>query len=163
MLSATKACKSRLCRQVSLVGAHHSGTVFLVLLLTSSTVLATPIDRDILQQAGIPADKAAHLLQGNVVSHELQEASDKEMALSTAIYIKVDPAVVSDFITQGEMAAIDPDIIAYAEIPVGANGAAFERFAFNAKQHREVDYLLDDDVRESFNLSAGEIASFSDL
>lgn len=145
----------------SLDRKHLSCLLFTLMLLIVSSSRAALADEDVLQQVGITADMVARLLQGKVVSHELLETGDKEMALSAAIYLDVAPVTVSDFIMRGDMAAIDPDIIAYAEITAYANIAAFKRFAFSAKQHREVDGFLDDDVSESFNLSANEIASLS--
>lgn len=124
---------------------------------------AAPNDDTILQQIGIPADKASRLATGKVVAHELREGSDKELALSTAIYLQASPAAVGDFLIRGDMAAIDPDIIAAVQIPENADISAFKQFSFTAKQHLEIENLLDAEAGDHFNLSTTEINSFENL
>ncbi|QSA97831.1 hypothetical protein [Methylococcus sp. EFPC2] len=122
-----------------------------------------PTAEEVLRLIGVPAEQSARLARGEIVTHEAREATDKELAMTTALYLAVPLDKVVDYFRRGNLAAIDPDITARGVIPANADISAFKGFAFSAKQSDEAADLLEAEAGDRFNLSAQEIQSFAAL
>jgi hypothetical protein len=137
----------------------------LVSLLFFSIAAAAPAPsiREVLSLAGIPAHKISRLEEGEIITHNIQEATDKEIAMSVAMYLAVPPVKIVDYMRTVELFAIDADVTAYGSIPNNANSSDFKRFAFSESQIDEAIDLLNMEDTDNFNLSSQEISSFLTL
>ncbi len=129
-------------------------------LLFFSFVAAAPApsSKEVLLSAGVPSHKIALLDQGEIISHGIDEGTDKELAMSVAIYLPAHPDKVIDYIKSVELFAIDADVTAYGAIPKNANVYDFKGFGFSLKQLDEALDLLDTEESDRFNLSIQEIS-----
>ena len=124
---------------------------------------AMPAAAEVLALLGMSPGQLAKLERGEIISQPNQEASDKELAMDTALYLPVPLAKVFGYLQRAEVEGIDADILAHGEIAPNAGLAAFRGFAFSANQPDEVEGLLYAEPGERFNLSAEEIDSFKPL
>ena len=58
-------------------------------LLTSSFAIAAPAlsTREVLHSAGLPPHSLSKIDRGEIIAHNIQEVTDKEISMSTAIYL----------------------------------------------------------------------------
>jgi hypothetical protein len=138
---------------------------YLICLVFFSIATADSISSssEVLALAGFPLHKIGQLDQGEIITHEIPETSDKELAMSVAIYMAVPLEKVIDYMRNVNLLAIDSDVTAYGSLPRNANSNDFRGFAFSPKQMEEVTDLLNTGESERFNLSSQEISGFSAL
>lgn len=134
-----------------------------LLLFSVATAAPAPASREVLLSAGVPGHKIDQLDQGEIITHNIQENTDKELAMSVAIYLAVPPDKVVDYLRNVELFAIDSDVTDYGAIPKNANSNDFKGVIFSSTQIDEVNDLLNAGESDSFNLSSPEISSFSAL
>ncbi len=138
-------------------------TLLGLLFFSFATAAPAPSSREVLLSADVPAHKIGRLDQGEIISHAIQEATDKELAMSAAIYLPVHPDKIIDYIKSVELFAIDSDVIAYGVIPNNVNAIDFKSFAFSSSLIEELINLLNTGDTDAFNLSSPEIAGFAML
>ncbi len=138
---------------------------YLISLLFFSITMADakPSSSEILALAGVSEHKIGQLDQGQIITHDIQETTEKELAMSVAIYLAVPLEKVVDYMRNVELFAIDADVTAYGVIPKNANSNDFNGFAFSSKQMDEAIDLLNTGKNDRFNLSNQEISSISAL
>ena len=134
-------------------------------LLFLSVAIATPAPtaENIFNSLGIPQIKIAQLEQGAIITHEIHETTERELAMSLAIYVEKPLQKVVDFLKNVDLPTIDPDVTAHGLIPKNALVNDFKGFGFSSKQMDEVLNLISADAGESFNLSSEEITHFISL
>ena len=138
-------------------------TLLGLLFFSFATAAPAPSSREVLLSADVPARKIGRLDQGEIISHAILESTDKELAMSVAIYLPVHPDKIIDYIKSVELFAIDSDVTAYGVIPNNANAIDFKVFAFNSTLIDELIDLLSTGEADAFNLSSPELASFAVL
>ena len=148
-----------------LMRAKFSRLFFVQLLLSSATALAAPAPtaEDIITSLALKQDQVANLHRGEIVALEIGEATQKELAMGLGIYLRSPPAKLVAYFKGGELAWIDPDIMAHGEIQSKSGADTFNGFAFTFEQSDEARDLLDAVAGDQFNLSAGEIQGFAPL
>ncbi len=105
----------------------------------------------------------AQLDQGKIVAFDIDEATQKELAIGLVMYFPSSPAKIAAFFKQGDLARVDPDISAHGEIKPGSTIEAFKGFVFTPEQRNEARTLLAAKAGDQFNLGAEEINSFTAL
>lgn len=135
------------------------------MLLWSATISATLASNveDIVTALKLNQDQLASLKEGEIVAFEVAEATKKELAVGLSVYLAVPPAKLIAFFRQGDLAMVDPDVVAYREITRNSDSNPFKEFMFTPDQIDEARHLLSVAAGDVFNLSADEIKSFAIL
>ena len=131
--------------------------------VSASIAAPMPSSEEVLNLVGISREQIAKLHQGEIIAHDIPEATGKELAMSIAIYLPVAIENIVEYIKNGDLLAIDPDITAHGEISKNAKALNFKEFAFSEKQHDEAVDLLNSEAGDHFNLSNQEITSFASI
>lgn len=134
----------------------------LINLLSVTLVMAAPApsSEEILSLIGVPQQKISELKHGEVITYDIPESTGKELATSVAIYLPVPIESVVEYFKNGDLLAIDPDIITHGAVSKNASENDFKGFAFSEKQSDEVTDLLNARAGDHFNLSNQEISDF---
>lgn len=147
--------------------AHIKFLKFMILqlLLGSATVFASsvPVAEDVIALLELKNEQLVRLNQGEIVAFEIDEASQKELAIGLVMYLPSSPTKIAAFFKQGDLALVDPDISTHGEIKPDATIQAFKGFVFKPEQRSEVHNLLAVAAGDQFNLAAEEISSFAAL
>ena len=104
------------------------------------------------------------VLQGEIVSREFEELSDKELAVSVAMLLSVPADRVLESVRSGKILERDRKLLAHGVIggdPI--DDGDFAAVEFTAQESSEVGALLQAQPGSKFNLSAEELARFADL
>jgi hypothetical protein len=115
-----------------------------------------PDPQELIQQLGIGQEELANLQQGQAVSFDVAEDTEKELAAGVVMFLPATPAKVIEFVRKGDLASIDTDVVAHGIIARGAPVDALKDFGFTAKQSDEAANFLAAEA-DDFNLSAEEI------
>jgi len=143
--------------------ANFTRFSLLLFLLWSAGVLATPSAEDIITSLALKQDQVANLEQGKVVAVEINEATEKELAMGLVMYLPTPPEKLAHYFKNGDLASIDSDITAHGSIQLNSGVDAFKGFSFTLKQSDEARDLIAAVAGDRFNLSAEEIKGFAAL
>jgi hypothetical protein len=142
----------------------------LTLMLCSSmlifpTVYAqeVPTPQQALQKFGISESQIAQLERGEIISYDLNETSQKELAVGVAMIVPVALPQIVEFIKQGKFYTTDNDVTASGTLPADADIGSFKKFRFNEKQLDEAKDFLNASSGDDFNLSKAELESLKSL
>ena len=111
---------------------------------------------------GIDHNQIAALREGEIVSFEVAEETQKELAVGLGMYLSAQPAQLISFFKRGDLAMVDPDVVKYHEIALNDTNP-FKEFMFTLDQEDEARKLLKVRAGNKFNLSTEEIKSFAEL
>lgn len=143
--------------------ANLISALSILMLFGSAAIDATSSDfDDIVTTLKFDQDQLASLNEGEIVAFEVAEASKKELAVGLSVYLAAPPEKLVTFFKQGDLATIDPDVVTYRQI-VESDTNPFKDFMFTPEQSDEARDLLTVTTGGRFNLSAGEIKSFTAL
>jgi hypothetical protein len=110
---------------------------------------------------GLGAGDQAKLQAGQIVSSEIEETTEKQLAVALALKVPATLEDVAASVAQGTTLEANKAIKAHGEIdPAEAGEAAFAPITLDA---HEVARLLEVEPGSDFNLSSAEIAVFQDL
>ena len=100
------------------------------LLLGSATVFAAsaPVAEDVIALLALKQEQIIRLNQGKIVAFEIEEATQKELAIGLVMYLPSSPAKIAAFFKQGDLALVDPDISVHGEIKPGSTIETFKGF-----------------------------------
>jgi hypothetical protein len=117
----------------------------------------------IFQALSFTAQEQARLRQGEIVSHGVQELSDKELAITMAVLV---PAPLTDLIafarSEKEL-EINREILAHGVLADDAGPASLKEVRFAPSESSEIRGLYEAGPGSRFNLSASEVQRFADL
>jgi hypothetical protein len=115
----------------------------------------------VVEAMGFAAEDRAKLEAGEIISVEIEETTEKQLAVALALKV---PAKVEDIaasVAEGTTIEANKAIKAHGEIdPAQASEAAFAGITLDAG---EVERLLEVEPGSDFNLSTAEIAIFQEL
>lgn len=111
---------------------------------------------------GLDLNQITTLQEGEIVSFEVAEETQKELAVGLSMYLPVQPAQLVSFFKQSDFAEIDRDVMAYHKI-VPNDSNPFREFKFKLDQDVEARDLLGVKAGDRFNLSTEEIRGFAEL
>ena len=110
---------------------------------------------------GLGAQDRAKLSAGEIVATEIEETTEKQLAVALALKVPATPEDVAASVAEGTTLAANKAIKAYGEIdPAKVSEAAFAPITLAAG---EVKRLLAVEPGSELNLSSAEIAMFQDL
>lgn len=129
----------------------------LPLAVTAQTITAEAIA----EAMGFGAEDRAKLEAGEIVSTEIKETTEKQLAVALALKVPATLEDVAASVAEGTTLEANKAIKAHGEIdPAQASEAAFAGITLDAG---EVERLLEVEPGSDFNLSSDEIAVFQDL
>lgn len=111
---------------------------------------------ELAQALQVPEAQLARLERGEIISYEVAEKSDKELAMGVATTLSVPVGTVLERVKKLDLAEVDTEILAKGDIPATAGIEAFRGFAFTDSD--EAEDFLKAGPGDRFNLSAEEIA-----
>lgn len=133
-------------------------TLFLCVIF-SQLLLAqnVPNSQQFLENFGISSEQISQLDRGEIVTYEVSETSQKELAIGVVMYMPVQLAQVLEYLKRGNLIIQDSNITASGLIPDNADINTFRKFAFGEKQLDEATAFLKAEAGNKFNLSKQEI------
>ena len=128
--------------------------------LCLAVVAQTVSVETIVEALGFGADQRAKLQAGEIVSSEIEESTEKQLAVALALKVPATLDDIAESVTSGTTMAASPQIKASGRIDPAQLDRAFGGVTLEAD---EVAKLLDVEPGSTFNLSADEIVVFQDL
>lgn len=141
----------------------HLGLMFSAVLLQPVVAQEAPTPEQALQNFGISASQIPQLERGEIISYDVAETSQKELAIGVAMLIPVPLAKIGDYIKRGNLSLTESDVIATGLLPAKADASSFKKFAFTEKQLDEAKAFLNAEAGDEFNLSEDELAALKKL
>jgi hypothetical protein len=141
-------------------------TIAGLILAGGSEQPGAPSDR-IFQYLGFTAKEQEELQRGEIVSHDVKELSDKELAITMAVLVPAPLTDLLDFARSGKALEMDRDILAHGALGAGAPGdadtTAFQDVGFTPSESGEIRALFEAEPGSRFNLSQQEEQRFAEL
>jgi len=122
-----------------------------------------PSPQQALQNFGIGSEQIPQLERGEIVSYDVSETSQKELAIGVAMILPVGLPQIVDYIKKGNLGATESDVIASGPLADNADLNSFKKFGFSDKQLDEAKAFLDAEPGDEFNLSKPELDSLKSL
>lgn len=122
-----------------------------------------PKPEQALQNFGISEALIPRLEQGDIVSYDVGETSQKELAIGVAMIIPVALPKIVDYIKRGNLSTSEGDVIATGLLPAKADTNSFKKFGFSEKQLDEAKAFLNAEPGSEFNLSKAEFETLKSL
>jgi len=121
--------------------------------------------RGIVEFLGFDGSDLEDLLDGDVIAldEDLEEGSDKEMAVGVAVLLPTTLAKATGILRSGLGFEIDRTVLRHQRLSDPPVAADFAAVGYTRKQWKEVRDLLEVEAGSSFNLSAAEIRRFQRL
>lgn len=133
-------------------------------LLVSAPAQTAPTPADVGKALGFTEAEIARIKNGEIVTRDLKEGSDKELAGVLAALFKKPVAELADIALEGKMLETDPTIRSYrAWAPETSADEAFANLALDAKEADEATLYSRAAAGSKLNLSAEEIEPFKKL
>lgn len=148
-----------------LFNKHSIPLIILTGILFSVPVAAEEIPgpQQALQNLGIGAAQTAQLERGEIITYNVNETSQKELAIGVAMILPVALPQVVDYINRSSLGASENNIIVSGSLANNADINSFEKFAFTDKQLDEAKAFLEAEPGEKFNLSKSELDKLKNL
>lgn len=132
-----------------------------------SPASGAPVSEKVLQYLSFTSAEEDALRKGEIVSHAVDELSDKELAITMAVSVPAPLTDLLDFLRSGRALEIDRDILAHGVVPIDASGrfdaAAFAGVVLDPSEAKEIRRLLETGPGSSYNLSEREFRAFARL
>lgn len=141
----------------------YSIAVTILVFCQSVSAQDAPTPQQALQNFGIADAQMAQLERGEIVSYEVSETSQKELAIGVAMILPTPLSQIVNYIKKGNLTSIHSDIIATANLPANATVDSFKKFAFTDKYADEAKAFLQAESGDEFNLSKQEFEKLKSL
>ncbi len=112
--------------------------------------------QELIRQLGIKQHDFVNLEAGKVVSFNIAENNDKELAVGAIIYVPALPTEIIEYVKNKNMASVDADVISQYAIPAHAAPETFKGINFEGEQNEAVKFLAAK-PGNLFNLSTQEL------
>ena len=122
-----------------------------------------PTPHQVLQNFGISEAQIAQLEHGEIVSYDVSETSQKELAIGVAMILPTPLPQIVNYIKKGHLTSIQSDIITTANLPANATVDSFKKFSFSEKHADEAKAFLEAEPGDEFNLSKQEFDQLKNL
>ena len=126
----------------------RAGSLGLAMILIAATAGAAPTIEDVLRTAGLDAGAKDRVLAGEIISKELAEGSDKELAAGLVVLIRAPLAKTMQAIREHKTIEANRDILAF--------GTDLATLGYSAEEAGEASAFLNASPGPKFNLSAHE-------
>lgn len=112
--------------------------------------------QELIRQLGIKQHDFVNLEAGKVVSFNITENNEKELAVGAIIHVPALPTEILEFIKNKNLASVDTDVISQYAIPTHAALETFNGINFEG-EHNEAENFLAAKPGSLFNLSTQEL------
>ncbi len=128
-------------------------------LITIGIVCAqeAPTPQQALKSFGVSAEQIRQLESGEIISYEVSETSQKELAIGVAMILPANLAKIIEYIKSGRLTTTKIDMITTVVLDSSAKG--LKKFAFTEKDVDEAKSFLNAEPGDEFNLSQQELDS----
>jgi len=134
------------------------------ILVASTTAGSMPTVEEIMNYLDYTKADANKLRSGEIISRGLEAGSEKELAVTVGMLVRVPLSKVFEFAHSGEIFQVNREILDFHELgDAPPDKLDFARLGFNAKETAEVAKLLKVEAGDTFNLSKDEINRFKAL
>jgi hypothetical protein len=140
------------------------------LIILTGTLFSVPVaaeeipdPQQALQSLGIGAAQIARLERGEIVTYDVNETSQKELAIGVAMILPVALPQVADYIKRSSLGVSESNVLASGSLASNADINSFGKFAFTDKELDEAKAFLEAEPGEKFNLSKAELDSLKNL
>lgn len=116
-----------------------------------------PTPQQALKSFGVSAEQIRQLESGEIISYEVSETTQKELAMGVAMLLPAKLVKIVEYIKSGRLTATETDIIATGVLDSKAKG--MKKFAFTKKDFDEAKAFLLAEPGDKFNLSKPELDS----
>ena len=116
-----------------------------------------PTPQQALKSFGVSAEQISQLETGEIISYEVSETSQKELAIGVAMILPAKLAKIIEYIKSGRLTATETDVIATGVLDAKAN--SLKKFAFTKQDFDEAKAFLLAEPGDKFNLSKPELDS----
>ncbi|MGZ4958157.1 MAG: hypothetical protein ACXV7J_02785 [Methylomonas sp.] len=127
-----------------------------ILFISPAYAQEAPAPQQALQNFDIGAAQIADLERGEIVSYEVSETSQKELAIGVAMILPVALPQIVDYIKKGKLTGTESDLIATDVLDGQADIESLKGFAYTSKQLDEAKSFLEAEPGDEFNLSKAE-------
>ncbi len=137
---------------------------FLALPVVTAQEIPDDLD-DLVVYLGFDGSDVDDLLDGDVIrlDEDLEEGSDKEMAVSVAVLLPTTLTRTAAMLRGGRGFEINPTVVAYWQLSDPPVAADFAGVRFTPTEWEEVEALLEVEAGSTFNLSSPELRRFRRL
>lgn len=119
-----------------------------------------PSAEDMLSFLKIDRTERDSLMSGNIVSCDVGESNDRELAVAVIMFLPYPVEKVAEYVRTERLLAKDPDTTAYGEMTSPTAAQSLKGAKISADEAEE---LADVDPGTDFNLATAEIAAFDAL
>lgn len=145
------------------IGKHKLLSTALWLFCSAASAQQAPSPETVMQNFGIAPSQLAQLEQGEIVSYDVDETSQKELASGVAMYLPVSISQLAGFFKNGDLVGLESDVLAYGAIADNADINTFKKFVYTERQLDEAKAFLAAEAGDEFNLSKAELETLHKL
>ena len=117
----------------------------------------------VLEDVGYSAHEIADIEAGKIVTADVKSVHERDLAVAFAFFVSAPPAELVNELKAGLMAKVEPNTIAHGEIFGPASPADFASLTLQPDAERRAARYVAAKPDTDLNLSADEIAAFSEL
>jgi hypothetical protein len=128
-----------------------------------SLAAETPVADETLDHLRIPAEQRRRLIRGEIAAYQLNETSDRDLAVGLAIFVSATMSQVAEYLATGRLITEDAGLAAYGMMPDQVNREALSGVRFSGGERDEAESLLEASAGSRFNLSVAEIEALHTL
>lgn len=122
-----------------------------------------PSSNELLEKVGYSPTEIADIKAGRIVRRETSGASDRDLNLGYAFFVKATPAALNKELSGGVLQAIDPNSLATGVLSGASTVGAFTRLHLTPGSDSRVKQYVSAKPGTDLNLSSAEITEFNDL
>jgi hypothetical protein len=122
-----------------------------------------PDTQTLLSDLGFSQSEISRIQSGEMVSHALPAASDRELTTAFAFHMPQPPGQIVKSAHDDLLDRVDPNMLAFGKISTPAGASDFAKLALAPDADKNARAYRDASPGEDLNLSSGEIAAFKKL
>ena len=131
--------------------------------LAAARAAETPSVDELLAYLHIDKSERENLLRGKILSTEVTEGSEKELAVGVVMFVPAPMDKLVEFVRSGKVFTTDREVIGFGELKETADVKDLSGIAFTPEQTKEAAGLLEIGPGLRFNLATDEIQAFRAL
>ncbi len=117
----------------------------------------------LLKQLPFSQQEKQQILQGELVTTQVKESEDHELAVLLAFVVKATPNELKQHFIKGTWIDLPEPILMHQKLTTASTIENFSKLRFSAKESNEIDSYLSAQAGNNLNLSANEIKQFQSL
>lgn len=136
---------------------------FLLLSHFSLAAIANPNIDEILQKLSFTQQEKQQLLQGKLVTTQVKESTEHELAVMLAFTVKTSPEELKNQFIKGTWIDLPEQFLTYCKLPLEATKKDFSTLKFSPFESDEINIFLTAKEGTELNLNTSEIDQFQSI